>query len=349
VFDEKSEEAARRHHFYVLRLEGKIRGEPSFVTEWAFQGSLSDYLAKVGAAGEITLNLAQATLFAKELAMAVAWLHGFNGPDHTPTPVLHRDIKSANVLVTQESQTQLADNMLHIRLADFDLCRTESECDVMRHLNEFKGGSHHYAAPEIWPVPDRESEAECPDSFGQIPWPCAVTCKSDVYGLGCVLAELFSLRAPWSTCHQSLESVTGQGGPAFRPARFKSLRAWVESREAPPEWRHLAPSLAQVPQFRAALQLLLEECLAFDPARRPSSAAVVQRLVAMEQLLDNASHRLLVTRCMCANITPKVNCVSSAEAEATLRNQQVKESDQENSKEKYNGHAGYRSKDRNVY
>ena len=287
--------------FHVLRLEGKVLGEARFVTEWAEQGSLEEVLHK-----DISsdwLSLGQALQFATDIAHAVAWLH--EDPDG---PVLHRDIKSANVLVTRH--TSQNGHYLRARLADFDLCIYN---DALPPCNSMqKAGTKTHSAPEVWQSPSwLSSEVSCDqlsDQKEDSPWPCKVGTWSDVYSLGCVLTELFALRYPWSHCAQ--QQATLRGGTEL-VLNLAKLRRNVHLRHAPPESLHLSPSLdlPDMADFTSELQSLVRQCTAFDLHQRPSARELVKRLSVLSKAAhDSGWSQLKLRRCSCSQLILSEPC-----------------------------------------
>lgn len=81
---------------------------------------------------------------------------------------MHRDIKSANILVGTNGACKLADfNVSKVVNGPNGLLRTQT-------------GTPYYASPEVW--------SDKPYSF-----------KSDIWSLGCVLYEMAALRPPFKS------------------------------------------------------------------------------------------------------------------------------------------------------
>ena len=81
---------------------------------------------------------------------------------------MHRDIKSANILVGEDNA---------IKLADFNVSKVVNRPDCLLLTQT---GTPYYASPEIW--------QDKPYSF-----------KSDIWSLGCVLYEMAALRPPFKS------------------------------------------------------------------------------------------------------------------------------------------------------
>lgn len=79
--------------------------------------------------------------------------------------IMHRDIKSANILLNKACA---------LKLADFNVSKVVSPNGLLRTQT----GTPYYASPEVW--------MDKPYDF-----------KSDVWSLGCVLYEMAALRPPF--------------------------------------------------------------------------------------------------------------------------------------------------------
>lgn len=160
-----------------------------------------------------------------KIASALHYAHGYR--DEEVRGVLHRDLSPQNVLVSTEGD---------IRLADFGLAgiRTDTSVTVADHI----AGTLPYVAPEVVRV-EKVSE------------------QSDLYGLGVILYELASGRAPY------------EGGN-----QYALLRKIAAGERSGPPLQSLAPG------YSAAFYELVSQLLATDPAMRPQSAEDVVRGLA---------------------------------------------------------------------
>jgi sterile alpha motif and leucine zipper-containing kinase AZK len=87
-------------HRNIVQFMGAIVQPPHYclVTEFAECGSLYDYLRK------FTIDFRQILLWAKQIALGMNYLHY-----EAPAPVIHRDLKSRNVVIAADLTAKLCD------------------------------------------------------------------------------------------------------------------------------------------------------------------------------------------------------------------------------------------------
>ncbi|KAM5574173.1 leucine-rich repeat receptor protein kinase HPCA1 [Rosa sericea] len=149
------------HHKHLVSLVGFCfdRGEQMLVYEYVANGTLKDSLS--GKSG-IRLDWQRRLKIALGAARGVAYLHEFCDP-----PIIHRDIKSTNVLL---------DNRLNAKVGDFGLSKTMGNSG-RDHVSTQVKGTMGYMDPEYY-MTQRLTE------------------KSDVYGFGVLMLELLTARKP---------------------------------------------------------------------------------------------------------------------------------------------------------
>ena len=132
------------------------------VTELVTNGSLYDYIHTEK--GE--LDQPQSISWAKQIAYGMEHLHGHN--------IVHRDLKSGNVLISGD---------MEMKVCDFGTARAvvdKCEQSTVR-------GTYRWMAPEIMKEDDAIIDKNC-----------------DVFSYGCVLYELFERKLPY---HKEKNSV----------------------------------------------------------------------------------------------------------------------------------------------
>ncbi|CAI0406811.1 unnamed protein product [Linum tenue] len=160
-FKTEIELLSRVHHKNLLALIGFCfeQGEQMLVYEFMPNGSLKESLT--GKSG-IHLDWRRRLRIALGSARGLAYLHELANP-----PIIHRDIKSTNILLDQN---------LSAKVADFGLSRLV--CDSTKgHVSTQVKGTLGYLDPEYYMTQQ-------------------LTEKSDVYSFGVVVLELVTARQP---------------------------------------------------------------------------------------------------------------------------------------------------------
>lgn len=160
-FKTEIELLSRVHHKNVVSLIGFCfnKGEQMLVYEYITNGTLKDSLT--GKTG-IRLDWTKRLRIALGAARGVQYLHDLANP-----PIIHRDIKSNNILLDQR---------LTAKVADFGLSKPMSEQDQTHVTTQVKG-TMGYLDPEYYMTQQ-------------------LTEKSDVYSFGVVMLELLTSRTP---------------------------------------------------------------------------------------------------------------------------------------------------------
>jgi tRNA A-37 threonylcarbamoyl transferase component Bud32 len=131
---------------------------PALVTEYMRGGSLWDLIHPRNPSQIVSISWDKRLKIMKDVAKGVAFLHGCR------PPIIHRDLKSHNVLL---------DEHWNCKLCDFGLARLKSLNSDMSRV-----GTPQWMAPEVL----REEQ---------------YTEKADVYSFGVLVWELVTLRAPF--------------------------------------------------------------------------------------------------------------------------------------------------------
>ncbi|KAI4296124.1 hypothetical protein L6164_036108 [Bauhinia variegata] len=152
---------SRVHHKNLVSLVGYCfeQGEQMLVYEYIPNGTLKDAFS--GKSG-IRLDWIRRLKVALGTARGLAYLHELANP-----PIIHRDIKSANILL---------DERLNAKLADFGLCKPMGDGE-RDHVTTQVKGTMGYLDPEYY-MTQQLSE------------------KSDVYSFGVLMLEIITGKRP---------------------------------------------------------------------------------------------------------------------------------------------------------
>lgn len=198
-----------RHPNIVLFM-GAVTEPPnlSIVTEYLSRGSLYKLLHRSGAKEVLDER--------RRLNMAFDVAKGMNYLHRRSPPIVHRDLKSPNLLV---------DKKYTVKVCDFGLSRLKANTFLS---SKSLAGTPEWMAPEV--LRDEPSNE-----------------KSDVYSFGVILWELMTLQQPWCNLNpaQVVAAVGFKGRRLEIPKDLNSLvAALIESCWANEPWRR--PSFTNI-------------------------------------------------------------------------------------------------------
>ncbi|KAG5239603.1 serine/threonine-protein kinase [Salix suchowensis] len=156
----------RLRHPNIVLFMGAVTQPPnlSIVMEYLSRGSLNKLLHMPDAA--LILDERRRLNMAYDAAMGMNYLHQFR------PPIVHRDLKSLNLLV---------DSTYTVKICDFGLSRSKAKTYIS---STNATGTPEWMAPEVLRN-ERSNE------------------KSDVYSFGVILWELMTLQHPWRNLKQA--------------------------------------------------------------------------------------------------------------------------------------------------
>ncbi|KAF9598701.1 hypothetical protein IFM89_029951 [Coptis chinensis] len=156
----------RLRHPNIVLFMGAVTQPPnlSIVTEYLSRGSLYRLLHKSGAREMLDER--------RRLSMAFDVAKGMNYLHRRNPPIVHRDLKSPNLLV---------DKKYTVKVCDFGLSRLKANTFLSA---KSAAGTPEWMAPEV--LRDEPSDEKC-----------------DVYSFGVILWELMTLQLPWRNLNQA--------------------------------------------------------------------------------------------------------------------------------------------------
>ncbi|XP_042976080.1 lysM domain receptor-like kinase 3 isoform X1 [Carya illinoinensis] len=235
----------RVHHLNLVRLIGYCVEESLFlVYEYIENGNLSQHLR--GSSGRDPLSWATRVQIALDSARGLEYIH-----EHTVPVYIHRDIKSANILI---------DKNFHGKVADFGLSKlTEGNTS---HSTHGVMGTFGYMPPEY-------------AQYGE------VSPKVDVFAFGVVLYELISAKeavmGPNSSTVESRGLVALFEKVLSQPNSMEDLRKLVDPRLGDDYPLDSVQKLA----------MLAKACTQENPQLRPSMRAIVVALMTLSSTTEN--------------------------------------------------------------
>ncbi|MQL72745.1 hypothetical protein Taro_005145 [Colocasia esculenta] len=180
------------HHKNIISLSGFCFEGDNFMLVYDFlsRGSLEDNLHG-DVKGKPSFGWVERYKVAMGVAEALEYLHGAG----IAQPVIHRDVKSSNILLSDDCEPQLS---------DFGLAQWASSTSSNMTCNDV-AGTFGYLAPEYF-------------MYGK------VNEKIDVYAFGVVLLELLTGRKPINTeCPKGLESLVMWAKPMLESGKMMQL------------------------------------------------------------------------------------------------------------------------------
>ncbi|XVF46672.1 hypothetical protein PTKIN_Ptkin03bG0046700 [Pterospermum kingtungense] len=162
-------------HLNLVRLFGFLehRDEQIILVEYVGNGNLREHLD--GVRGNV-LEIAERLDIAIDVAHAITYLHSYTDP-----PIIHRDIKATNILITEK---------LRAKVTDFGFARLGTD-HAATHISTQIKGTAGYVDPEYTRT-------------------YHLTVKSDVYSFGVLLVELMTGRYPIESKRPRKERITIQ-------------------------------------------------------------------------------------------------------------------------------------------
>ncbi|GAB2274931.1 hypothetical protein Dimus_009700 [Dionaea muscipula] len=228
------------HHLNLVRLIGYcVEGSLFLVYEYIENGNLSQHLR---GSGRDPLSWSMRVQIALDSARGLEYIH-----EHTVPVYIHRDIKSANILI---------DKNFHAKVSDFGLARL-TEVGTTRLV-----GTFGYMPPEY-------------AQYGE------VSAKVDVYAFGVVLYELISAKE--AVVKDSGGSVADSKGlvglfeEALKQPDMGEIRKLVDPRLEDNYPLDSAIKMAQ----------LAKACTQENPHLRPSMRSVVVALMTLSSTTED--------------------------------------------------------------
>lgn len=229
---------SRLHHKHLVSLIGYCEegDERMLVYEYMPNGALYDHLHKTPETFEVSLLMkswSDRIRIALDAARGIEYLHTYAVP-----PIIHRDIKSSNILL---------DGNWTARVSDFGLSLLGPDVQD-GHLSTMAAGTVGYMDPEYYRLHH-------------------LTTKSDVYGFGVVLLEILTGQRAIFKRDDGPISVVDYAVPRILSDELQFV---LDSRVRPPESHEI--EAVELVAYTAVL------CVNLEGKDRPSMSDVVTNL-----------------------------------------------------------------------
>ncbi|XP_042480522.1 putative serine/threonine-protein kinase-like protein CCR3 [Macadamia integrifolia] len=240
---------SRLHHKHLVRLVGfcEEKDERLLVYDYMKNGALHDHLHSNNNVEKISSVLNSWKMRIKILldaARGIEYLHNYAVP-----PIIHRDIKSSNILL---------DMNWTARVSDFGLSLMGPESPTEEYKSTKAAGTVGYMDPEYYGLN-------------------VLTAKSDVYGLGVVLLEILTGKKAIFKDAGGPTSVVDYAVPKILNGELESV---LDVRVGPPE-AHEAEAVELV-AYTAV------HCVNLEGRERPTMTDIVANLERAFSLCDDS-------------------------------------------------------------
>ncbi|XP_021763591.1 LEAF RUST 10 DISEASE-RESISTANCE LOCUS RECEPTOR-LIKE PROTEIN KINASE-like 1.4 isoform X1 [Chenopodium quinoa] len=240
---------ARLRHKNLVALYGctsRRSRELLLVYEYVSNGTVADHLHGKLAQSNV-LSWSTRLSIAVETAEALSFLH--------ENDVIHRDVKTTNILL---------EDSFKVKVADFGLSRLFP--DNVTHVSTAPQGTPGYVDPEYY---------QC----------YQLSEKSDVYSFGVVLAELISSKVAVDiTRHRHDINLANMAVDRIQKHAFNELvdpKLWCEK-------DHLAQKMVKL------VAEVAFQCLQQEKEARPSMKEVLESLKGIQKELENSQKQVVV-------------------------------------------------------
>ncbi|CAF0825566.1 unnamed protein product [Brachionus calyciflorus] len=165
-------------HENVLRLIGVMNDQnDSIITDWCSGPNLYEFLNSKHEDCYDKSNMFELMDIAYQISNAMDYLHSLR--------ILHRDLKSKNVFLTESKNSENGLAHWQVKIGDFNLAICLDDANVQKIQTRCEG-SYYWMAPEIINKKYNDQVINNPYTF-----------KSDVYSFGIIMYELITGNLPF--------------------------------------------------------------------------------------------------------------------------------------------------------
>jgi len=211
-FEEEIRLMSKMRHPFILNFYGACLDPLFFVVELAEKGDLHAFIEKENPKWIMRVQ------FARDIAKGMLYLHSYR-----PNPIIHRDLKSMNILITEDFKC---------KVADFGLAKVTGEQNPEMSYGNFT--SFAWAAPEL--IQDNKYSKQ-----------------TDVYAYGIILWEIVTGEYPWATKNvpQFLNAVKNGERPEIpadleEPYKQLLIQCWSQFPEERPKFAEIVKMCGKI-------------------------------------------------------------------------------------------------------
>lgn len=244
---------------WSLSADGNFEGRilrSSILMEYIKGGSLKSYMEKLSRDGENHVAVELSLFIARDVAFALTELHSKH--------IIHRDIKSENILVDLDKKRP--DGTPIVKICDFDRAIPLRSClhtCCIAHVGipppDTCVGTPRWMAPEVFQAMHRRN------MYGL---------EVDIWSFGCLLLELLTLQVPYSELSESEIHNLLQVGE--RPQLTEKLEVLVQSDN----------ELETDSETLKFLVKLYRQCTEKNPSDRPTAENLYNALLAHASMIS---------------------------------------------------------------
>jgi serine/threonine protein kinase len=237
-FEKESEVLAGLSHPHLLRIVGRSVNGRGRVKYALVMELMQEDLSQLLKGTTAPLSIFTALDLMLQVARGLKYLHSRR--------IVHRDLKSPNILVASLTAAPELEPCLSAKLADFGLSKTKNSSTSRQTLNQ---GTRKWMAPEVFGIPEDDID----NGSMERPGPRVHPFKANVYSFAIVCSEILTLEEPFPDVRMGglLKHIRDGWRPKLPygcPRRLASLikRCWELEPRSRPDFPEICRELTYI-------------------------------------------------------------------------------------------------------